>query len=288
VSSTTLKQQIVRYAPPQLVHWGKCIVDAGYRHQSRHLARLRRVPRYQPTVTEIFGQPVEVVDSASFLSMYREIFVDEIYRFHARTDEPYIIDCGANIGLSVLYFKRLYPRARVVAFEPDANIFEVLSRNVAAQGYDAGVELHRRAVWTEETTLKFWSEGADGGRLSDMGGAAAAESIEVPTARLRDFLDRPVDLLKVDIEGAETEVLEDCADRLREVENLFVEYHSFAERPQTLHRVTGLLADAGFRLHVQQVATSPRPFLSRHVEAGMDMQLNLFAFRDERLTEATN
>jgi hypothetical protein len=154
-----------------------------------------------------------------------------------------------------------------------------LSRNVAAQGYGEGVELHRRAVWTEETTLKFWSEGADGGRLSDVGDAAAAQSIEVPTARLRGFLDRPVDFLKIDIEGAETEVLEDCADRLNEVEHLFVEYHSFAERPQTLHRLTSLLADAGFRLHIQPIVPSPRPFLQRHVEGGMDMQLNLFAFR---------
>lgn len=278
---TTLKQQVVRYAPPQFVHWGKCLLDPDYRRRARHLARLRRVPRYQATVTEIFGEPVEVVDSASFLWMYREIFQDEIYRFRARTEEPYVVDCGANIGLSVLYFKRLYPRARVVAFEPDEKIFGVLERNVEGQGYGGGVELHRRAVWTSETTLSFWSEGADGGRLSGEGegDAPAGGRVEVPTARLRDFLDRPVDFLKVDIEGAETEVLEDCADRLDRVENLFVEYHSFAARPQTLHRLTGLLAGAGFRLHIQPVLPSPRPFVERHVEGGMDMQLNLFAFR---------
>ncbi|HZI20720.1 MAG TPA: FkbM family methyltransferase [Pyrinomonadaceae bacterium] len=279
MNPTTFKQQVVRYAPPQLVHWGKYLVDSAYRHRSRHLARLKRVPRYRPAVTEILGRPLEVVDSASFLWMYREIFVDEIYRFRARTDEPYIIDCGANIGLSVLYFKQLYPRARVAAFEPDREIFEVLSRNVAAQGHGEGVELHRRAVWTEETTLSFWSEGADGGRLSDVGDGVAARGVEVPTARLRDFLGGRVDFLKVDIEGAETEVLEDCADRLGEVEHLFVEYHSFAERPQTLHRLTTLLADAGFRLHIQPVIPSPRPFVQRHVEGGMDMQLNVFAFR---------
>jgi FkbM family methyltransferase len=278
-SSTTIKETVVRYAPPQLVHWGKCLLDADYRRASRHLARLRRVPRYQPAVTEIFGKPFEIVDSSSFLWMYREIFVDEIYRFRARTEEPRVIDCGANVGLSVLYFKRLYPRARVTAFEPDDKIFDVLTRNVARQEL-SDVELHRRAVWSSETTLNFHSEGADGGRLSnDNGDEGGARIKSVPTARLRDFLDRPVDFLKIDIEGAETEVLTDCADRLANVEHLFVEYHSFADAPQTLHTVTRIIADAGFRLHVHPPVTSPQPFVNRDVQGGMDMQLNLFAFR---------
>lgn len=278
MSSTTIKETVVRYAPPQLVHWGKCLLDADYRRASRHLARVRRVPRYRRAVTDIFGRPFEIVDSSSFLWMYREIFVDEIYRFRARSQEPYVIDCGANVGLSVLYFKRLYPRARVTAFEPDGQIFEVLERNVERQGL-GGVELHRRAVWSSETVLSFRSEGADGGRLSDGGGGGDLPVRSVPTARLRDFLGRPVDFLKIDIEGAETEVLTDCADLLPNVEHLFVEYHSFADAPQTLHTVARVIADAGFRLHVHPPATSPRPFLGRDVQGGMDMQLNLFAFR---------
>lgn len=275
MSTTTLKQQVVRYAPPQVIHWGKCLIDAGYRRKAKHLARIKRVPRYQPAVTEILGRPLEVVDSSSFLWMWREIFEDEIYRFRASTDEPYIIDCGSNIGLSVLYFRQLYPRARVVAFEPDDRICEVLRRNLLSHDC-ADVEVHCRAVWTEETTLSFYSEGADGGRLA---GEGDARSKSVPTARLRDFLDRRVDFLKIDIEGAETEVLQDCADRLSNVENLFVEYHSFAERPQTLHTLTALLADAGYRIHIHPPVTSPRPFMSRDVYGGMDMQLNVFAFR---------
>lgn len=268
----------MRYAPPQFIHWGKCLLDSGYRRRSRRLAHLKTVPRYRPASTDVFGEPFELVDSASFLSSYREIFEREIYRFRATTPEPYIIDCGANVGLSVLYFKRLYPRARVVAFEPDDQIFDVLRRNLERHGC-SDVELHRRALWHEETTLNFWSEGADGGRLSGKGGAPAVKRVR--TARLRDFLDRPVDLLKIDIEGAETEVLSDCADLLGRVEHLFVEYHSFVSAPQTLDRLTAIIAAAGFRLHVQPIAPAPHPFIGRDVDAGMDMQLNLFAFRTE-------
>src|SRR5215471_7593686 len=125
----TLKQTVFQYTPPRLIHWGKWLSDSSYRHKSRHLARLRSLPRYQPATTEIFGEPLELIDASSFIWMYREIFDLEIYRFNAKTKRPYIIDCGANIGLSVLYFKQLYPESQIVAFEPDEAVFAVLSRN---------------------------------------------------------------------------------------------------------------------------------------------------------------
>lgn len=275
--SPTVKQTLVRFLPPVVIHWGKLLSNSSYRHKSRHLGRLNSIPRYQPTTTDIFGKPFEVVDSSSFLSMYTEIFDREIYSFQSKKERPYIIDCGANIGLSVSYFKRLYPHSRILAFEPDEKIFEVLSRNIERLGYQ-DVDLTCRAVWNCETSLSFMSEGADGGRLS---GPGDDRSNVVQTVRLRDYLNEPVDFLKLDIEGAETDVLEDCADVLGNVDTLFVEYHSFAERPQTFHRLTTVLADAGYRLHIHPQSTSARPFLNRDVYGGMDLQLNVFAFRED-------
>lgn len=273
----TVKQSIVRYTPPQFTHWGKCLLDSRYRHVSRHLARLKSLPRYQPARTEILGKPLELVDSASFIWMYREIFEREIYRFRAKSESPYIIDCGANIGLSAIYFKRLYPRSRVVAFEPDDKVFEVLARNLRLHDC-ADVELHNRAVWSSETTLSFVNEGADGGHVSRIGESGDKA---VRTVRLRDYLSEPVSLLKIDIEGAETQVLQDCADLLGNVDNLFVEYHSFTEEPQTLHSLMGVLAGAGFRVHVHPENIAPQPFVERTIQANMDLQLNVFAFRPE-------
>lgn len=275
MDSNRLKQQVVRFAPPQLVHWGKCLVDKDYRHTAHHLKQLKSVPRYRPTVTTIFGQPFELADSASFVSTFQQLFKEQIYRFNSSTAEPYILDCGANIGLSVVYFKRLYPKSRIVAFEPDKAIFGILNRNVQSFGFD-DVQLVNRAVWSSVTELDFTRDGADGGRLS-------VESDKpdqmVPTVRLKDYLDRRVDFLKLDIEGAETEVLRDCADRLRNVGALFVEYHSFADQPQTLHVITDVLTRAGFRLHIQAPMSAPQPFIKCNPEMGMDMQLNIFAFR---------
>ena len=274
-NSATVKQSLVRYLPPLVIHWGKWFTNSAYRHNTHHLGRLKSRPRYELTTTNIFDKPFELVDAASFLSMYSEIFDRQIYRFRAKTKRPYIIDCGANIGLSVAYFKRIYPGCRIHAFEADEKIFEVLRRNVAHQGFQ-DVDLTCRAVWNSETSLTFMAEGGDGGRLSGPGDPADKL---VQTVRLRPYLQEPVDFLKLDIEGAETDVLEDCADLLVNVQNLFVEYHSFAERPQTLHKLTTILATSGFRLHVHPESTSPHPFLNRAVYGGMDLQLNVFAFR---------
>jgi FkbM family methyltransferase len=259
--------------------WGrglaKWLIRPDYRVERRELSRLKSFPRYRPAVTNILGTPIELVDSASFIFMYKEIFQQQIYRFPADNDRPYIIDCGSNIGLSVLYFKRLFPHSRILAFEPDNDIFDVLKRNVEHTGCK-DVELQCRAIWTSETDLHFMNEGADGGRLS---GPGDQKSKLVRTVRLRDYLTTPVDFLKLDIEGAETEVLIDCADLLANVKMLFVEFHSFAERPQTLHTLMTVLADAGYRVHIHPPVTSPQPFMRRDVYGGMDMQLNVFCFR---------
>jgi FkbM family methyltransferase len=272
---SNLKQTIVRLTPPQVVHWGKCLVDADYRRQAHYLKQLRRYPRFQPVVTNIFGKPMEVPDAPSFLSTFRQIFDEKIYGFTAGTDQPYILDCGANIGLSVIYFKQLYPHSIIVAFEADKAIFETLRRNVQSFGYE-NVEVLNRAVWNSETELDFTSDGGDGGRLSITNDRPTQV---VKTVRLRDYLDRKIDFLKLDIEGAEIAVLEDCADRLSNVQCLFVEYHSFAGQPQSFHVLTGVLADAGFRLHIQAPMPAPQPFIKTYPLMGMDMQLNIFAFR---------
>ena len=268
-------QALRNFTPPAFKRWYRWLMRPAYRYTEREFKRLSLLPRYQPTSTRLLGEPLDVVDAASFLFMYGEIFKQQIYSFEAGSQSPLIIDGGANIGLSTIYFKQLYPQCRVIAFEPDADVFPVLANNIRRRGY-RDVELRQRALWSSETALSFMAEGADGGRIAQSGDP---RNIVVQTVRLRDHLDRPVDLLKLDIEGAETEVIADCADLLHNVRHLFVEYHSFEAKPQTLRQLVDCLADAGFRLHFQSINASPQPFLRRNLCLGMDMQLNIFAFR---------
>jgi len=168
------------------------------RVEREELARLAALPRYTRTATRLLGSTITLPDSASFVWTYRDIFQRELYAFRTRSERPYIIDGGANIGLSVLYFKRLYPLAEIVAFEPDPYIFGLLQGNLRSHGHD-DVRLEQCALWSSATSLLFHSDGADGGRVAREDAAGTA----VQAVRLREYLDRHVDLLKLDIEGAE-------------------------------------------------------------------------------------
>lgn len=254
----------------------RLLTDADFRRRRRESARLHGLPRYQLTTTTLFGKTLKLPDAASYLSTVSEVIEREIYRFACSEPAPRIIDGGANIGLSVIYFKRIFPNARVTAFEPDPAIYRILSANLASFGFD-DVELIDKALWKSECELSFWSEGADAGRLGEA--VFPDRRRTVSTVRLRDYLTDHVDLLKLDVEGAETEILRDCADRLGNVERVFVEYHSFSDRSQTLHTLTGILADAGFRLHLTPVMTSPQPFWDLRTQLGMDNQLNIYGVR---------
>ncbi len=283
-------QTLIRHTPRPCKHWAKWLMlshyrqkQQDYRQKQQELARLESLPRYSPTTTDILGEPLEIIDGYSFVLMYRDIFEQQIYRFPTTNPSPYIIDGGANIGISISFFKQMYPNCQIVAFEPEVKVFDALERNIQRVGY-GDVELIRRALWSSETSLSFLIEGSDGGRIARNGDQ---EHKVVRTVRLRDYLDRPVDFLKMDIEGAETEVLADCADLLGNVDNLFVEYHSIASEPQTLDKLITILTDAGFRLQIHQVSrTSTRPFMYTYLKWGMDMQLNIFAMRPSVLEVA--
>jgi hypothetical protein len=66
----------------------------------------------------IVGFDVRFLDYEALSYLYNEIFIDNSYYFAAENETPYIIDCGSNIGMSILYFKTLYPNSRILAFEP--------------------------------------------------------------------------------------------------------------------------------------------------------------------------
>lgn len=249
--------------------------DAGERAELRRLSTL---PRRSAAVTTLLGAPLHVADGLSFVWQYEAAVRDESYRFVAGRPDPFIVDCGANVGVTVLYWKRLYPAARVLAFEPDPALFRLLGANVRAFGL-ADVTLLERAVWISDRELEFWFEGTDGGRLVDAGEAPPGERGTVGAVRLRDYLDCDVDLLKVDIEGAEVDVILDCADRLGRVRALCVEYHSFRNREQRLDELLTVLRRAGYRVHVRPVNVSRQPFVDRVENIGMDLQLDVFAYR---------
>jgi len=237
-------------------------------------------PRYQRLTARFGRYRFTVPDALSFVWQYKEIYTDALYEFPEPAQPPVILDCGANIGMSVAYFRERYPLARILAFEADPTIGQILQENLRTNGI-TGVEVINKAVWTHDRGVSFGSEAADSSSIF----STEAQTL-IPSVRLRDYLDREarVDLLKIDIEGAETAVLDDCRDRLGKVERLFVEFHSYIGHPQSLAGVMQILEENGFRYYVDTNQHRKRPpFLDRRYpgSAVMDLQLNIHAWRDQ-------
>jgi FkbM family methyltransferase len=264
---------------PLIKHIGKMVVQPAYRRDYLTLGRLGALPPYTRCTTDLLGPKLQILDPPTFVAMYEEIFKQHIYKFKVETQTPYFIDGGANIGLGTIYIKRLYPKSRGVIFEPDPDVFQALQANVQSFGLN-NIELVQKALWSAETTLEFMVEGSVAGRVVNV--PTAQKKRCVPTVRLRDYLHERVDFLKLDIEGAESEVIQDCGALLENVQNIFVEYHSFAGQPQSLLPLLETLQKSGFRIHIHTPSViSSSPLYKRYTHHNMDLLLNIFGFRDQ-------
>ena len=100
---------------------------------------------------------------------------------------------------------------------------------------------------------------------------------------IRKILDEkgPFDYIKMDIEGAESEVMPACRGILNDTKYIFCEYHSDLESEQSLSKILGVLYDEGFRVHIKPIGASKQPFVKIYDRFGFDMQLNIFAWKGE-------
>jgi len=233
---------------------------------------LLRKKRYKKITINLAGEKFDIADSVSFYWSHREIFIDEIYKFECDKDNPVIIDCGSNYGTSIMYFKSIYPNAIIKGIEADPKIFGILKKNLNNRYSD--VTLINKAVSSKKEQIRFYSEGADGGRIHKMNDSRQTNKVD--TISLDYLIDRKIDFLKMDIEGAETDVL--CSSKnLGNVEQLFIEYHSFIDEKQQLGDILSTLSKNNFRFYIHTQFCSKKPLLENKTQLGMDLQLNIFA-----------
>lgn len=164
---------------------------------------------------------------------FTEVFVRRIYEwpdgFRPTSSEfRTIIDAGANVGFSVLWFAARSPGARIVALEADRENFNMLQRNTA---HLTNVDCHHRALWNEVTTLDLTPGDTDsiqvGHADSDKPAAKSSgkvDAVDMMTLMNELGVDR-VDLLKIDIEGAEYEVFSDSAPWIDRIDTIAGELH---------------------------------------------------------------
>ena len=206
-------------------------------------------PIIQPGQLQILGWDLEYRCGAAFASFIDSILVRRLNDFIPANDNPLILDCGANIGLSSLSYKRQFPNARIIAFEPDPEFAPILRRNLERNG--AGdVEMVDAAVWIENGTSQWRCEGIDGSHLSAETGETA-KTTTVRTVDLGDYLNEPIDLIKMDIEGAEYEVINHVGKRLKKVKAMSIECHLDQRTMVSFGKMLRVLSAAGFQISIE-------------------------------------
>jgi FkbM family methyltransferase len=246
---------------------------------SKEYRRLYAQPRFKSEETKFFGNQFWMTDAPTFLSSLREIFIEEIYKFETTKKTITILDCGANLGLASIYFKRLYPSAKIIAYEADPNICKVMQQNFSSFGY-TDVEARNTAVSNTNGKLHFHLDGGHAGMVTDC--IQQANIVEVEAVRLKDVLAgfSEITFLKIDIEGHESSVIPDIAQELKKVNFLFLEYHSFLDQPQKLSELLQIIKEAGFRYYIKEAYPKAWPFVHREIFLKMDLLVNIFCYRD--------
>lgn len=231
---------------------------------------------------KINGVTIFSASSLSLIPLYKEIFTREVYAFKTNIKNPKIIDCGANIGLGILYWKKLFPDAEILAFEPSRKVFEALKLNVETNKL-SNVKCINKALSNTDGTLRFTTN-------EDVSGSIVLEknldvNYLVDTTRLSPYINSPIDFLKIDIEGAEIQVLPEIENKLKWVQNIFIEYHSFTHQPQNLSLILSILEKHGFRYHIQVERFYHAPLLMEKVRLHQDLQINIWGEKSPALAD---
>ncbi|HEY9506958.1 MAG TPA: FkbM family methyltransferase [Gemmatimonadales bacterium] len=219
---------------------------------------------------QVDGLTFQYRNAPEFDLLAQEIFEGGEYEFPCGTDAPVILDCGSHIGLSVAWFKRRFPRARITAFEPDPQNFELLEANVVVNGF-GDVELLNVALSSERGTARFYGQfkaeapmASSHSLKEDWGTQRTKSWILVPTVPLGDYITGPVDYLKLDIEGMELEVLRSIASRLQLVKALGLEFHGTGGTAESdEEEILRLLRENGFEV---EISRKPRDIFPSEID----------------------
>lgn len=163
--------------------------------------------------------------------------------FLAADDVRTIVDCGANVGITSLFLSQRYPKARILAVEPEPQNFALLKRNTS--GVDRVVPIQAAITGSPQMSVRFSTDRlAWGNKVLDS--TASGEHVEVPAVTIESLIDTygldRIDLLKVDIEGSEAELFKKPAF-LSKVGTIMIELHG----DYTLDRFRAEIAGMGFR-----------------------------------------
>ena len=214
--------------------------------RNRKLKRIFQYPKIIDGLTaylcffdEIFGRErvrsikikdhkIDIRTNSHDLNVAISSLYDEEYDHLNLSDPRVIIDAGANVGTSSIFFARKYPGARIFAVEPETSNFDLLCKNTL--NYNNIVPI-KAAIWRKNGTRTIQNRltGHHGYTVSETPNRTQSTGQEVTCITIRSLIEQQgiefIDLLKMDIEGSEKCVLENSQGWIDCVKVMTVELH---------------------------------------------------------------
>lgn len=158
------------------------------------------------------------------IGIWEEVFIYGGYDLNDSMEDPnFIIDAGAHIGLTSIYFSLQYPRAHIISIEPDEINFDLLLKNTS---HNKNIKAINAAVWSTGGQATF---NRGDSSVSGTCSVNSVEGVRVKTLCVDDLIkmcsNGSIDLLKLDVEGAEKEIFEDSEKWINNVKSFVIEFH---------------------------------------------------------------
>lgn len=199
------------------------------------------------------GRKVHMRKGTSDFKVFKQVMAFGQYNYNGLNGTPVktVIDLGANIGLSAVFFKTKYPDAQVIALEPEKHNYDLMVKNLS--GY-SNVHSLNNAIWYEDKDLNLY----DGGRGEYAFRVVEATGNNVGTTAgitINDIVEKyqlsSIDILKIDIEGAEKELFSyNYKNWLPKVRCIMIELHD-GDHPGCTTAFFRAIADRDFTMFCQ-------------------------------------
>lgn len=178
----------------------------------------------------------------------------ELYTCSAKAPRR-IVDCGANVGASASLFLQRFPTCHVVCVEPDPVTFDYLNKNLVQNGLSKRTTVVRGAVSDRRGEADFFASEPGQGyslrmSLDEARMDGVGTKIKVPTIDVADLIVEGTDILKLDIEGAEYDVVGRLSrtGKLNEIGHILIEVHHYPSRIGRLSELLQVLEGTGFEI----------------------------------------
>lgn len=179
-----------------------------------------------------YKYPIYLRNSTIDVGVYREICEKKEYDFCCKEEPKYIIDAGANIGMASIYFANKYKEAKIIAIEPEEENYKLLKLNTEKY---SNITVINAALWNASGEIELFDVGVENVgfmietdvssiRLATKNFKQLTKTITIDEI-IHDFNIDNIDILKIDIEGAEKELFESCENWINKVKLIIAELH---------------------------------------------------------------